>query len=179
MSSELLPEFELRFPYSFDQFLAAQQLAAGAGRDKRSWASFAIWLGLGIVLSFVWNRYSSASDRWIGLLITIGLVLAAFSIWQKIVGGGILRKVYEDCCKIADELVVRAFDDRIEIVSGACTTIWSWAGVKSIMEQGDHLYLLFSDRQGLVIPLNAFASQGHQLSFMNFARERIGEAETP
>lgn len=73
----------------------------------------------------------------------------------------------------------RAFEDRVDWTVGPVRQEWKWTGISEIVEDRDHVFVLYSDRYGDIVPQRAFESEDQKMAFVSFARARIASASSP
>jgi hypothetical protein len=155
---------------AFQQFAVAKVRGSTAGAMGLSWRSIAFAIPFGIALAiggrFVGFRFHYPTAV---MVVVIVLLFWGYFRWKiasaftPTAGGAIIgpRRISLDEHAVTEESANHKHETR-------------WAGVTSVEETGEHVFLMVDRFAGYIVPKRAFPDSFTRNAFLSFARSHAG-----
>jgi YcxB-like protein len=99
--------------------------------------------------------------------------IAAFLLFVLLVEPARRRSVARARTISMGEAVLVAENESVTVTTAGIVTIFPWSRLQSAAETKDHILLMYSRVEGLIVPKRAFASPEQSRGFMALVRSRV------
>ena len=180
-ASQPPPEFRLTYNCGLKDFGATQRLYMGTSGDRNLGRNLLFLVaGVGAVVAILF--IAGAIARYLKIpfrsgdpafLYTLLFLSFAYTAWCLQRRGKILEGIFNATPFASHPVELTAGPRGLESKCGPVNQIWSWTGLKSVGEHGEHIRVLYSDRFGELIPVSAFPSTDEKERFLSIVRNNI------